>query len=120
LATLRWLRRQPWHQGPIGMTGESYLGLVQWAVAADADDDLAALSIHGSASQFHGQSYPGGSMSLETSAQWLVMIGLQKRGLVPLPMARACFGFARFCLGHRSRIWTAGSLAARYRGFVKR
>jgi putative CocE/NonD family hydrolase len=39
LATLRWLRAQPWHEGPIGMTGESYLGLVQWAIAADAEDD---------------------------------------------------------------------------------
>src|SRR5579884_2425408 len=86
LATLRWLRAQPWHAGPIGMTGESYLGLVQWALAADAEDDLAALSIHGSASQFRGQSYPGGSMSLETSAQWLVMIATQQRRLVPLPM----------------------------------
>ncbi len=89
LATLRWLRAQPWHEGPIGMTGESYLGLVQWAVAADADDDLTALAIQGSASQFHGQSYPGGSMSLETSAQWLVMIATQERRLAPLPMAFA-------------------------------
>ena len=86
LATLRWLRRQPWHAGPIGMTGESYLGLVQWAIAADAGDDLAALSIHGSASQFHGQSFPGGSMSLETSAQWMVMIATQERRPAPLPM----------------------------------
>jgi putative CocE/NonD family hydrolase len=89
LATLRWIREQPWHSGPIGMMGESYLGLVQWAVAADADDDLVALSIQGSASQFHGQSYPGGSMSLETSAQWLVMIGTQESRLGPLPMAFA-------------------------------
>ncbi len=88
LATLRWLRAQPWHAGPIGMTGSSYLGLVQWALAADAADDLVALTIHGSASQFHGQSYPGGSMSLETSIQWLVMIALQERGCAPLPMAR--------------------------------
>ena len=86
LATLRWLRNQPWHAGPIGMTGESYLGLVQWAIAADAGDDLAALSIHGSASQFHGQSFPGGSISLETAAQWLVMIALQERRPAPLPM----------------------------------
>lgn len=86
LATLRWLHRQPWHSGPVAMTGESYLGLVQWAIAADAGDDLVALSIHGSASQFHGQSFPGGSMSLETSAQWLVMIALQERGPAPLPM----------------------------------
>jgi putative CocE/NonD family hydrolase len=89
LATLRWLRTQPWHSGPIGMTGESYLGFVQWAVAADADDDLTALAIQASASQFHGQSYPGGSMSLETSAQWLVMIATQESRLAPLPMAFA-------------------------------
>jgi uncharacterized protein len=81
LATVRWLHRQPWHEGPIGMTGSSYLGLVQWAIAADAGDALGALSIHGSASQFHGQSYPGGSMSLETSAQWLVLIAVQERAL---------------------------------------
>ena len=68
------------------MAGESYLGLVQWAVAADAGDDLRALSIQGSASQFHGQSYPGGSISLETAAQWLVLIALQERRLAPLPM----------------------------------
>ncbi len=98
LATLRWLREQPWHAGPIGMTGSSYLGLVQWALAVDAGDDLAALAIQGSASQFHGQSYPGGSMSLETSAQWLVMIALQERGCAPLPMAR---GLARL----RSVLW---------------
>ncbi|MGN6169698.1 MAG: CocE/NonD family hydrolase [Solirubrobacteraceae bacterium] len=86
LATLAWLRRQPWHTGPIGMTGQSYLGLVQWAVAADADEDLAALVIQGSASQFHGQSFPGGSLAIETSAQWLVMTALQERWVVPLPM----------------------------------
>lgn len=89
LATLRWLRAQPWHAGPIGMTGESYLGFVQWAVAGDADEDLVALSIQGSASQFHGQSFPGGSMSLETSTQWMVMTATQERGLAPLPMILA-------------------------------
>jgi uncharacterized protein len=89
LATLRWLREQPWHRGPIGMAGQSYLGLVQWAVAPEAGDDLAALSIQGSASQFHGQSYPGGSLALETSAQWLVMIATQERRPAALPMLYA-------------------------------
>ena len=41
------------------MAGQSYLGLAQLAVAADDEADLAALSIQGNASQFHGQSYPG-------------------------------------------------------------
>src|SRR5205823_11512425 len=43
LATLRWLRQQRWHDGLIGMMGASDLGLVQWAVAPDAGEDLAAL-----------------------------------------------------------------------------
>lgn len=87
LATLQWVRAQPWHEGPIGMTGQSYLGLVQWAVSTEGD--LAAMVLQGSASQFHGQSYPGGSLSLETSAQWLVMIATQERQPEHLPMALA-------------------------------
>src|ERR1700730_11511563 len=50
LATLRWIRDQAWHAGRIGMIGPSCLGLVQWAVAPEAGDDLAALAIPVSAS----------------------------------------------------------------------
>ena len=88
LATLHWLRAQPWHQGGIGMIGPSYLGLVQWAVAPEAGDDLAALAIQVSASQFHGQTYAGGSLSLETAASWLVLVALQERRFAPLAMLR--------------------------------
>jgi putative CocE/NonD family hydrolase len=97
------------------MTGESYLGLVQWAVAADADDDLKALSIQGSASQFHGQSFPGGSMSLETSTQWMVMTATQERGLAPLPMLFALFRLpsrlSERSLGDLDRRTTGGEVA---------
>ena len=89
LATLRWIRAQPWHSERIGTIGPSYLGLVQWAIAPDAGDDLAALSIQVSASQFHGQTYAGGSLSLETSASWLVLVAEQERRFAPLAMARA-------------------------------
>jgi hypothetical protein len=89
LATLRWLREQPWHADRIGTIGPSYLGLVQWAIAPDAGDDLAALSVQVSASQFHGQTYAGGSLSLETSASWLVLVAEQERRLAPLAMARS-------------------------------
>jgi putative CocE/NonD family hydrolase len=88
LATLRWLRSQPWHSGPIGMLGPSYLGLTQWAVAAEAGPELAALSIQVSASQFHGQTFAGGSLSLETAASWMVLVGAQERRLAPIAMAR--------------------------------
>src|ERR1035437_6919957 len=89
LATLRWIRAQPWHAERIGMIGPSYLGLVQWAVASDAGDDLAAMAIQVSASQFHGQIYPGGSLALETAASWLVLVAAQERRLAPLAMVRA-------------------------------
>ena len=67
LATLDWIRAQPWHGERIAMVGPSYLGLVQWAVAPEVGDDVVALAIQVSASQFHGQTYPGGSLALETS-----------------------------------------------------
>jgi putative CocE/NonD family hydrolase len=88
LATLRWLRQQPWHRGRIGMIGPSYLGLVQWAVAAEAGPDLTALAIQASASQFHGQIFANGSLSLQTAASWIVLIAAQERRLAPVAVAR--------------------------------
>jgi uncharacterized protein len=88
LATIRWLREQPWHSAPIGMIGPSYLGLAQWALAPHAGDDLTALAIQVSASQFHGQTYAGGSLSLETAASWLVLVAAQQRRLAALAIAR--------------------------------
>ncbi len=88
LATLRWIREQPWHAERIGMIGPSYLGLVQWAVAPDAGDDLAALAIQVSASQFYSQSYAGGSVALETAVSWLMLLAAQEGRLAPLAMAQ--------------------------------
>jgi putative CocE/NonD family hydrolase len=92
LATLRWLRRQPWHAGRIGMMGPSYLGLVQWAVAADGGEDLRALAIQVSASQFYEQTYAGGSLALETIASWLVLVTAQESRFALLSINRALRG----------------------------
>ena len=89
LATLRWLRAQPWHAGPVGTIGPSYLGFVQWAIAGEAGGDLAAMSIHVSASEFHSQTYAGDSLSLETLASWLVIVAMQERRMGLLSMDRA-------------------------------
>src|ERR1700742_639678 len=89
LATLRWLRAQPWHAGLVGTLGPSYLGFVQWAIA---DDDLAAMSIHVSASEFHSQTYAGSSLSLETLASWLVIVAMQERRLGLVAIDRALRG----------------------------
>jgi hypothetical protein len=88
-ATLRWLRAQPWHEGRVATFGPSYLGLVQWALAADQPDDLAAMAIQVSASEFHSQTYAGGSISLETIASWMAIVAVQERRLAPVWINRA-------------------------------
>ncbi|MGH2910649.1 MAG: CocE/NonD family hydrolase, partial [Solirubrobacteraceae bacterium] len=88
-ATLRWLRVQPWHAGRVATFGPSYLGFVQWALAADEPEDLAALAIQVSASEFHSQTYAGGSVSLETIASWMAIVAVQERRLAPLAVNRA-------------------------------
>ena len=89
LATLRWIRAQPWHSDRIGMFGPSYLGFVQWAVAPEAGDDLAALAISVSASQFYEQTYAGGSLSLENVASWMVLVSAQEGRFALLAINRA-------------------------------
>ncbi len=88
LSTLAWLRSQPWHSGPVGTFGPSYLGFVQWAVAGEAGDDLRAMAIQVSASQFHDQTYAGDSLSLENIASWMVILGAQESRLGPLAIGR--------------------------------
>ena len=40
LATMAWLREQAWCDGRVSMTGASYLGHTQWAVAPYVDPPL--------------------------------------------------------------------------------
>lgn len=98
LATLRWIRAQPWHAGPIGTFGPSYLGFVQWALADNQSDppaDLSAMSIQVSASQFYDQTYTGGSLSLETLGSWMVLLAAQESRAAPLAINRALRGLAK-------------------------
>lgn len=89
IATIEWLQAQPWYRGPLGMTGSSYLGLTQWAVATEVGDRLGAITPSITASQFHGQAYGGGSLSLDTAMSWLVIVSMQEGRLGPLRMMRA-------------------------------
>lgn len=86
LATIDWIRRQPWHAGKIGMAGASYMGLAQWAVADSPE--LAALTPAVSASHLHGATF-GGGLALESMASWHALTAVQEGSLAPLQMARA-------------------------------
>jgi putative CocE/NonD family hydrolase len=74
LATIAWIKQQPWFAGNLAMMGASYLGFVQWAVAADAGADLAALVPQITTSDFNHFRFQGGSFTLETSLDWATMM----------------------------------------------
>lgn len=84
LATLRWLRAQQWHEGPVATFGPSYMGIVQWAIA----DQVDAMALSVTASSFRGMSFGSGALSLDTAVTWLFLLENQERRLAPLLLAR--------------------------------
>ena len=74
LATIEWLKRQEWFSGELVMIGPSYLGFVQWAVAADAGPELKAIVPQVTAADFSHFRFQGGSFTLEISLGWTTMM----------------------------------------------
>jgi hypothetical protein len=81
LATVAWLREQPWYPGCFGTCGPSYLGMVQWAIAADAGPDLRAIAVQVTTADFRGPFYPGGSFSLDQAFTWMCQVDTQEKPL---------------------------------------
>ncbi|MFE9869170.1 CocE/NonD family hydrolase [Micromonospora sp. NPDC005686] len=77
LDTLDWLRRQPWWTGAFGMFGASYQGFVQWAVAAEAGEELRAMVAVVTASATRDSTYAGESFALDTVLTWVELIEAQ-------------------------------------------
>jgi putative CocE/NonD family hydrolase len=67
LATVAWLREQPWFNGELGTTGLSYLGFVQWALAQDPPPELRAMVIQAAVHDPYEVWYQGGGFALENS-----------------------------------------------------
>jgi uncharacterized protein len=81
LATVAWLRAQPWCDGRVAMTGASYFGHTQWAVAPYADPPLTAVSPHITSSDVSRTVfYDHGAPSVHTALSWSAQIGRQERG----------------------------------------
>jgi putative CocE/NonD family hydrolase len=79
LATVAWLKQQPWFSGVLATNGPSYLGLVQWAIAGDAGADIQAIAIQVSTSNFHHRTYAGGSFGLENALSWTHLMAIQEK-----------------------------------------
>jgi putative CocE/NonD family hydrolase len=88
LATLAWVRAQPWCDDRVAMTGGSYFGHTQWAVAPYADPPLVAVSPHVTAARITTAFYDHGAPGLENALRWSVSIGRQEAGGLPAPLPR--------------------------------
>ena len=74
LATLAWMKQQEWFSGELAMLGASYVGFVQWAIAADVGPELKAIIPQITSSDFNHFRFQGGSFNLETSLGWSTMM----------------------------------------------
>lgn len=91
LATLDWIKAQPWYDGRIGLTGPSYLGYAQWAIS-DALPEHAALAVKVTTANFRPVVFPSGAFHLNLWLSWVQVIeGLRNR---PLSTAASMFSGA--------------------------
>ncbi|WP_417310065.1 CocE/NonD family hydrolase, partial [Devosia sp.] len=73
LATLDWIKKQPWYDGRLGTTGPSYLGYAQWAIC-DALPPRSAMSIKVTSAEFRSVVFPGGSFAVGLWLSWMQTI----------------------------------------------
>jgi len=66
LATVKWIRSQPWCNGKIAGWGGSYVGYTQWAIA----DQLDVITPTLTSANMYELVYPGGIYSLATALNW--------------------------------------------------
>lgn len=77
--TVAWIERQPWYHGKLGLQGASYLGFVQWAIAAELGGRITAMSTAMTTSDFHASMYEGSGFRLEDYVKWVSGVAMQER-----------------------------------------
>lgn len=89
VATVAWLRAQPWCDGRVATGGVSYLGYAEWALAPHVDPPLSAMALGMSPSKFHLGHLTGGAFPLHTALSWSALLARQEHtplvGLLPNP-----------------------------------
>ncbi|WP_328303947.1 CocE/NonD family hydrolase [Streptomyces sp. NBC_00435] len=82
-ATVSWLREQSWFDGTLGTVGPSYLGYVQWALAADPPPELKAMVVQVGLHDPHALFHADGAFRLENALAVGVGMTYQHQGMVP-------------------------------------
>jgi putative CocE/NonD family hydrolase len=124
LATVAWLRDQSWCDGQVSMTGGSYLGHTQWAVAPYVHPPLRSVSLNITAAQITAAFYDHGAPALTNALNWTGTIGRQERAgllsLLPNPrqVARTKRALRKVPL-QAADVDVAGAPVAFWRDFVE-
>ncbi len=79
IATVRWLRDQPWCSGTIATAGMSYLGYTQYATATAPGADIAAMALSVTMADLGEPTFATGSITLSASLGWARMMSLRTR-----------------------------------------
>ena len=75
--TLHWLRAQPWFTGKLFTFGPSYLGNVQWAMAAAAPELMDGLALPVTLTDFRQELLGGGGFLQANRLSWTeLMLGM--------------------------------------------
>lgn len=69
-AAVRWIERQPWFDGRLGLTGSSYLAFTAWATASTRPASLKAIATAIYSTDRVSSWYPGGGFGLELALSW--------------------------------------------------
>jgi hypothetical protein len=77
--TLNWIAKQPWCDGNIGMTGESYFGYTQWAVAPLNHPNLKCIVPGTTATDIYGVwIYNNNAFCIQTLGEWAYSMNAKK------------------------------------------
>ena len=79
LATVNWIKSQPWYNGKIGGWGGSYVGYTQWAVS----DQLDAMTPLLTTANMYDGLYPDGLFSLATAFRWGLQVAAKTSNKIP-------------------------------------
>jgi len=69
--TIDWIAAQPWSDGQVGMIGESYFALTQWAAASRYHTALRCLAPGCMGVDLYRLMYEGGALALDTTGTWV-------------------------------------------------
>jgi putative CocE/NonD family hydrolase len=80
-AVLEWLAGQPWFVPNVMTAGPSYVGMTQWAVAADAPSWVKGMSMAVTSSWFRDVVYPGDVFAYASMLAWLAAVDDPRGGV---------------------------------------